>query len=57
VGVNAHLFNAMPDIDSDRRMGLSGLSVSLGKRGSIALAVALMALAVASLAWVVTDAL
>ena len=57
VGVIAHLFNAIPDIDSDRQMALGGLAVSLGKRGSIALAVVLMALAVASLAWVVTDAL
>jgi 4-hydroxybenzoate polyprenyltransferase len=50
VGVIAHLFNAIPDIDSDREMGLGGLAVALGKRGSIALAVALMALAVAMLA-------
>ena len=50
VGVIAHLFNAIPDIDSDRRMALGGLAVSLGKRGSIALAVVLMLLAVAMLA-------
>jgi 4-hydroxybenzoate polyprenyltransferase len=55
VGVIAHLLNAVPDIDSDRRMGFGGLAVALGKRGSIALAVALMALAVASLVWVVVD--
>ena len=57
VGVIAHLFNAIPDIDSDRRMGLGGLAVSLGKGRSIALAVVLMLLAVASLAWVVVDVL
>jgi 4-hydroxybenzoate polyprenyltransferase len=55
VGVIAHLFNAIPDIDSDREMGLGGLAVALGKRRSMALAVVLMALAVASLAWVVVD--
>ena len=55
VGVIAHLFNAVPDIDSDRRMGLGGLAVTLGRSRSIALAVALMALAVACLAWVVVD--
>ena len=55
VGVIAHLFNAMPDIDSDRDMGLGGLAVTLGKRRSIALAVVLMSLAAASLAWVVAD--
>jgi 4-hydroxybenzoate polyprenyltransferase len=55
VGVIAHIFNAMPDIDSDRRMGLGGLTVSLGKQRSIALAVVLMALTAASLAWVVAD--
>jgi 4-hydroxybenzoate polyprenyltransferase len=55
VGVTAHLFNAMPDIDSDREMGLGGLAVSLGRRQSIALTVVLMALIAASLAWVVAD--
>jgi 4-hydroxybenzoate polyprenyltransferase len=55
VGVIAHLFNAIPDIDSDRRMGLGGLAVSLGRRRSIALTVVLMALIAASLAWVVAD--
>ena len=57
VGVTAHLFNAMPDIDSDRRMGLGGLAVALGRRRSIALAVVLMAFALASLAWLVANAL
>ena len=53
VGVIAHLFNAVPDIDSDREMGLGGLAVSLGKRRSIALAVVLMVLAAASLVLVI----
>jgi len=55
VGVIAHIYNAVPDIDSDRDMGLGGLAVALGKRQSIALAVVLMALTAASLAWVVAD--
>ena len=55
VGVIAHLFNAVPDIDSDREMGLGGLAVSLGKRRSIALAVVLMVLAAASLVLVILD--
>ena len=54
VGVIAHLFNAIPDIDSDRRMALGGLAVSLGKRGSIALTVVLMALAAVCAVVVVT---
>jgi 4-hydroxybenzoate polyprenyltransferase len=53
VGVIAHLFNAVPDIDSDREMGLGGLAVSLGKRRSIALAVVLMVLAAVSVALVI----
>jgi len=53
VGVIAHLFNAMPDIDSDCDMGLGGLAVALGKRRSIALAVVLMVFAAASLALVI----
>lgn len=55
VGVTAHLFNALPDIDSDRRMGLGGLAVSLGRGRSIALAVVVMALALASMVWAVVD--
>ena len=53
VGVIAHLFNAMPDIDSDRDMGLGGLAVTLGKHRSISLAVVLMVFAAASLALVI----
>jgi 4-hydroxybenzoate polyprenyltransferase len=43
IGVIAHLFNAIPDIESDHHLGLGGLAVSLGKRRSIALAAVLMA--------------
>ncbi len=55
VGVTAHIFNAIPDIEDDRRTGLGGLAVALGRRRSIALAVVLMFLALACLALVVTD--
>ncbi len=55
VGVTAHLFNALPDIESDRRMGLGGLAVSLGRTRSIVLAVVVMALTGLSLVWVVVD--
>jgi len=53
VGVIAHLFNALPDIDSDREMGLGGLAVSLGKRRSITLATVLMALGLVAAAVIV----
>ena len=55
VGVTAHIFNAIPDIDMDRRMSLGGLAVSLGKRKSVVVAVVLIALAVACLGWVVVN--
>lgn len=55
VGVIAHLFNALPDIDIDRRMSLGGLAVSLGKRKSVVVAAVLIALAMACLGWVVFD--
>ena len=55
VGVTAHLFNALPDIESDRRMGLGGLAVSLGRTRSIVLAVVVMALTGLSVVWVVVD--
>ena len=45
VGVIAHIFNALPDIATDRRAGWGGLAVSLGTtRSRIVLAI-LMALA------------
>lgn len=37
IGVAIHLVNAFPDIDLDRRAGLGGLAVWLGRRGSLAL--------------------
>ncbi len=55
VGVTAHIFNAIPDIEDDRRSGWGGLAVALGRRRSIALAVVLMLLALACLALVATD--
>jgi 4-hydroxybenzoate polyprenyltransferase len=55
VGVTAHLFNALPDIDSDRKTGLGGLTVFLGRRRSLALAIVLMALIAACAAVVVTE--
>jgi 4-hydroxybenzoate polyprenyltransferase len=55
VAVTAHIFNAIPDIDSDRQLNLGGLAVSLGKTKSIVVARVLMTLAVACLAWVVAD--
>lgn len=46
VGFIAHLLNALPDIEIDRQAGKGGLAVSLGRKGSILLAVALVACAV-----------
>ena len=46
IGVIAHLLNALPDIDRDIRAGLGGLAVSLGKRATWALALALVPLAI-----------
>ena len=55
VGVTAHLFNALPDIESDRRTGLGGLTVFLGRRRALALAFVLMALIAACAAVVITE--
>ena len=50
VGVIAHLFNALPDLDIDKRVGYGGLVVYLGKKKSLVLlatlSVALVALLV-----------
>jgi 1,4-dihydroxy-2-naphthoate octaprenyltransferase len=46
VGFIAHLLNALPDIEIDRQAGKGGLAVSLGRKGSLLLAVALVAGAV-----------
>jgi len=44
VGIIAHLFNALPDIDLDRRASVGGLAVSLGtKRARILLALLMAA--------------
>jgi 4-hydroxybenzoate polyprenyltransferase len=37
IGVIIHLFNALPDIDIDRRAGLGGIAVSLGRTKSLVL--------------------
>lgn len=55
VGVIAHLFNAIPDIESDRRMGLGGLTVSFGRRQSLVLAAALTTFALVCVGFVVSD--
>jgi 4-hydroxybenzoate polyprenyltransferase len=55
VGVIAHIFNAIPDIENDRRTGWGGLAVALGRSRSIALAAVLMIAGLACLALVVAD--
>jgi 4-hydroxybenzoate polyprenyltransferase len=37
VGVIAHIFNALPDLDIDKRVGFGGLVVYLGKKRSLGL--------------------
>jgi 4-hydroxybenzoate polyprenyltransferase len=49
VGVIAHLLNALPDIEIDRKAGKGGLVVSLGRQKSLLLAAGLSALAIAVL--------
>ena len=44
VGVIAHIFNALPDLEMDRQAKLGGFVVSLGKTRSIVVLVLLMAL-------------
>ena len=46
VGFISHLLNALPDIEIDRQAGKGGLAVSLGRKGSILLTIALVASAV-----------
>jgi 4-hydroxybenzoate polyprenyltransferase len=43
VGVTAHLLNAIPDIDIDKTARIGGLAVALGRRNSIVLTIALVA--------------
>jgi len=57
VGVTAHVLNAIPDIDIDRETGWGGLAVSLGKRRSMILAGALVAVAAVFLGVVINDVL
>ena len=45
VGVTAHLLNAIPDIDIDQTARIGGLAVALGRRNSIVLTIALVAVA------------
>jgi 4-hydroxybenzoate polyprenyltransferase len=49
VGVIAHLLNALPDIEIDRKAGKGGLVVSLGRRRTLWLASALICLALVPL--------
>ena len=45
VGVIAHLLNALPDIELDRKAGKGGLGVSLGRRNSLLLTAGLSVVA------------
>lgn len=47
VGVIAHLFNALPDIEIDRRAGKGGLAVELGRSKSLMLAIGLSVVSLA----------
>jgi len=51
VGVIAHIFNALPDLQIDRKSNLGGLVVSLGKMRSLVIAGALSLMIV----WLVID--
>ena len=55
VGVIAHLLNALPDIEIDRKAGKGGLAVSLGRQKSLLLAAGLSALAIAVLLYLVSQ--
>lgn len=56
VGVIAHLLNALPDIEIDRKAGKGGLVVSLGRQKSLLLAAGLSALAIAVLLYLMLGA-
>jgi 4-hydroxybenzoate polyprenyltransferase len=45
-----HLLNALPDIEIDRKAGLGGVAVSLGKKNSLALVgfIVIVVIAIAS---------
>jgi 4-hydroxybenzoate polyprenyltransferase len=53
VGLIAHLFNALPDIEIDRKAGKGGLAVSLGRQKSRLLAAGLALVAIAVLIYLV----
>ena len=55
VGIIAHLLNALPDIEIDRRAGKGGLAVSLGQRKSLLFVVVLFVAAVVVLLTMVID--
>jgi 4-hydroxybenzoate polyprenyltransferase len=57
IGITAHLLNAIPDIDIDCEIGWGGLAVSLGKKRSTVLVVALIIVGAACLGVVVNDLL
>jgi 4-hydroxybenzoate polyprenyltransferase len=46
VGVIAHLLNALPDIELDRKAGKGGLAVSLGRQKSLLLTAGLSVVAI-----------
>ena len=48
VGVIAHIFNALPDLELDKRVGYGGLAVYLGKKKSFVL-LAILSLALVAL--------
>lgn len=54
VGVIAHVFNALPDIQIDRESKLGGLVVSLGRSRAIVLLIVLMSILLGLLVQVVT---
>ena len=54
VGVIAHLLNALPDIEIDRKAGKGGLAVSLGRQRSWVLAAGLSVVAVAVLLYLMS---
>lgn len=55
VGIIAHVFNALPDIQIDKEAKLGGLVVSLGKSRAIVLLVLLAVILLALLAEVLTS--
>ena len=54
VGLIAHLLNALPDIEIDRKAGKGGLAVSLGRQKSLMLAAGISVVAIAVLLYLVS---